>query len=473
MLDKKSIAINTGSQIIVRVITLVFALISVKLITNYLGTVGTGNYNSITTYINFFIVIADLGLFSVAVREISKKPEEEKKIISNVFGIRLVSALVASGIAILVVYFTPYSNQIKLGVVIGTGFLFFNLLSSVYDVVLQTRLKMQYSAIAEFLSKLISLVAVYLVIKNSGSFFWIVGTVALSGILIFIFKWLFSRKFVSFGIRYNETIVNWIFQLSWPIGIVFILNNLFFKIDTLLLFAIKGAAPVGIYSVAYKVLEVTIFAGAYFAASLKPALSQNIINNKDGVASIVGKSVIVMLLLAMPITILSIVFSKDIIVFLSNNDFISGSKALVILSLTLPFVYLDALLGEILIAGDQRKLLVKIAAFILSFNLILNLILIPRYSFIGAAYVTLISEIILMIVNIYYTKKIIHYKVRNDQVVKIFVISILTFIIGFLMKNILNIHFLLQMLILTLIFGILVYAFNLVQLKNIKNVMVK
>lgn len=471
MLDKKAIVINTGSQIIVRLVTIIFALISIKLITNYLGTAGTGNYNTITTYINFFIVIADLGLFSVAVREIAKKPEEEKKIITNMFGVRLVSALIASAVAILIVFLTPYSHQIKIGVVIATGFLLFNLLSSVYDVVLQTRLKMQYSALAEFLSKLISLIAIYLVVKNSGSFFWIIGTVSLSGILIFFFKWLFSKQFVSFGIRYNEKIVNWIFQLSWPIGIVFVLNNLFFKIDTLILFAIKGAAPVGIYSVAYKVLEVTIFAGSYFASSLKPVLSQNVTTDKDGVGNIISKSIIVMLLLATPITILSIIFSKDIIVFLSNSDFVSGSQALVILSLALPFVYLDALLGEILVASDQRRLLVRIAIFILSFNLILNLILIPRFSFVGAAYVTLVSEIVLLVINFFYTKKIIHYKVKTDQVAKIILISILTFIIGLIIKNSISVHFLVQMLMVGTAFGILTYLFGLIHLKSIKKVM--
>lgn len=471
MRDKKAIFINTASQIIVRVATLVFALVSIKLLTNYLGTAGTGEYNTITTYINFFIVIADLGLFSVAVREIARKPMEEKKIISNVFTLRLITALVASAIAIVIVYFTEYDRNIKLGTLFAAGFLFFNLLSSVYDVVLQTRLKMQFSALAEFLSKLVSLIALYIIIQNSGSFLLVISTVSFSGILIFFFKWLFSLRYIRFSAKYDAKIINWIFSASWPIGIVFILNNLFFKIDTLLLFAMKGAAAVGIYAVAYKVLEVTIFAGSYFASALKPSLSKYIISDKTKVANILSKSFLIMLFISMPVAVISIVYAKEIILFLSNEEFVSGSGALILLSATLPFVYLDVLLGEILIASDERKLLIKIAVFVLALNLILNFLLIPRYSFMGAALVTLISEIVLVGINIHYTKKIIDYRINYLGSSKILMVSLLTFIFGYFIKSLTSVHFLIQMLILLLVYILFAHSFNLISVKTAKEIL--
>lgn len=345
MLNKKAIFVNTASQVIVRFITLAFTLISIKLLTNYLGPTGVGNYNTIATYINFFIVIADLGLFSVTVREIAKNPDKEKKIISNVFTIRLVSAVIATLVAVGLVFLTGYQKDIKLGVLITSGFIFFNLLSSVYDMILQYRLKMQYSALAEFLSKLITLTTLFVIIKLNGNFLLIISTVLASGVLIFIFKWFFAKKFLYFSPSYDKEITKWIINISWPLGIVFIMNNLFFKIDTLMLFAIKGPAAVGIYSVAYKVLEVIIFVGGYYASALKPALAQNMKTNKEGVASIVSKSFSVMMLLSFPIALISVLFSKEIINFISNEEFIAGSSALIIISIALPFMYLDMLLS--------------------------------------------------------------------------------------------------------------------------------
>ncbi|MFA7244327.1 MAG: flippase [Patescibacteria group bacterium] len=470
MFDKKAVFINTVSQVTVRLVTLVFTLVSIKLLTNYLGTAGVGEYNTITTYINFFIVIADLGLFSVAVREIAKNPNNEKKILSNVFLIRLVSALLACIIASALVFATKYNFNIKLGVLIATGFLLFNLLGSIYDIVLQYRLKMQYSATAEFLSKLAAIIALYVIIRMHGSFLWVVSTVALTGVLIYIFKWLFSIKFTSFVPKYDRQISNWILSLSWPLGIVFIINNLYFKLDTLLLFAIKGSVAVGIYTVAYKVLEVTAFIGSYFSSALKPAISQNIQSNKASVGNIIEKSITIMLAVAMPLTITCVVFSKEIILFLSNADFLSGSWALMILSFALPLIYFDNLLGEILLANDERKLLIKISIFILSFNLIANLIFIPLFSFIGAAVTTVVSELLLLLINAHYTQKIVGYRFNFRLIFKVLLAAFLALVVGFLSKQS-HLNFLILIPVVVALYFLLLYLFNVVKPQTFREIL--
>jgi len=466
--NKRGIFISTISQSAGRILGLVFALASVKLLTNYLGVVGTGEYNTITTYLNFFVVIADLGLFSVTVREISKKPEQEKKILANVFYVRLITALIASIIAGAIVFLTKYNDHIKIGTLIALGFLFFNLVWSIFDIVFQYRLKMQYSAIAEFLGKFVMLVALFLVIRNHGSFYWVVSTISISALAGFLIKWYFSGKFIKFHPEYDHKVASWIVKAAIPLGAVFIVNNLFFKIDTLMLFMIKGAAAVGIYSVAYKVLEVTIFAGSYFASSLKPTLSQNMDVDNKSVKKLINKSFSVMLLISFPIAIICTVFSKEIIIFLSNSDFVSGSKALVFLGFTLPLIYLDVLLGEILIAKDARKLLINIAIFILILNVVLNLILIPIFSFIGAAIVTLISELVLFLVNYYYTKKILGYEINWNTILKILLISALTLFFGLMIK-VLAVNFLILIALTLLAYAALAFVFKLVSLGTIKD----
>jgi O-antigen/teichoic acid export membrane protein len=471
MFQKRAIFINTASQVLVRFVTLAFTLISIKLLANYLGTAGVGNYNTITTYINFFIVIADLGLFSVAVREISKKPEDEKKILANVFFIRLITATIASLIAIFIVLFTKYSHDIKLGTMIATLFLLFNLASSAYDMALQYRLKMQYSALAEFLSKLITLAALYVIIRMQGSFLWITATIALSGILIFIFKWLFSVKFIKVWPEYDRKIAKWIFDMAWPLGIVFIANNLYFKLDTLMLFVIKGSVDVGIYSVAYKVLEVTVFIAAYFSSALKPTISKEIHSDKTALAGVIEKSFLVLFLAAAPISIICITFSRNIILFLSNMEFISGANALIVLALTLPFIYLVMLLSEILIANDSRSLLIKISAVILLFNFIANLVAIPLYSFMGAAFTTLLSEIILFGIMIHYTKKIVPFSTSFSLAAKPILLFVLTLLSAFFIRQITNINFFILIAFVIGIYFLWTYLLGIVQIKTISNLL--
>ena len=469
-MNKKAIFINTATQIAGKLVSLVFALISIKLLTNYLGANGIGEYSTISTYINFFVVIADLGLFSVSVREISKNPEKERQILSNVIVIRIVSAVIGTLVAILIVFFSNYSDNIKFGTLIASGFILFNLIWSVYDVILQVRLKMQFSALAEFLGRLISIIALVIIILSKGNFFLIISTISISGFLILAGKYIFAKKYISFPVKYDKAISSWIFNLAWPLGIIFIVNNIFFKVDTLILFALKGATAVGIYAVSYKILEVVLFVAGYFASSLKPILSQNIEYNKPYLGKVVEKSILVLLVMALPIAFLSILYSKDIILFISNDEFLSGSNALILISSALPLMFLDILMAEILIANDERKAMTIISIIALITNLALNFILIPYYSFIGAALATLISELVLFIIYVLYTKKIIPFHFDFKNFFKLCAISLAVVIAGLLIQD-LNWYFLIKMIFLGLLYMLLLNLFSIVKISSLKGVL--
>lgn len=440
---------------------------SIKILTNYLGAEGVGKYNTITTYINFFIVFADLGLFAVTVREISQKPDSEKKVMSNVLTIRFWSALIASLGAIAIVLFTKYDSEIKFGVIIASGFLFFNLLASVYDMLLQARLKMQFSALAEFLSRVISIVALIIIVNQRGSFLWVATTIALWGIFILVFKYLFASRYLRFGFAYDKAFSNNLMAMAWPLGIVFIVNNLYYKLDTLLLFAIKGAAAAGIYTVAFKVLDVIAFMSSYFSSALKPAISQNISTDKKAVASIIQKGISVMLIGAVIISLLSISYRNEIILLLSSPEFGDSAKVLIFLALSLPIIFINTLLVEIFIANDSRSVFLKISIFIFLFNLILNLLLIPHFSYYGAAIANLCSALVLMLTYTYFANKIIKLRVNWLTIGKLLVI--VAILVGFIkLLSLWPIFFGLPFIIVLCLYFVLLYAFNIFSLKDVK-----
>lgn len=225
--DSRKIASNTMVQIIGRVIVLAISLVSIKLITNYLGAQGTGLYNTIITYFSLFIVVADFGLFSVAVREIAKTPHRSKEILTNIFSIRFASAFIVTAIAVLIAASSHYQAEIKYGVLVASLFPLFNLASSVYDMLFQARLQMQKVVIAEVISRLVAVLGVLAAIYFNLGFYAIVFTVSLAAIVNFLVKALYSRRELPIGFGYNHQIISWVVRLSLPLGIVFIVNNLY------------------------------------------------------------------------------------------------------------------------------------------------------------------------------------------------------------------------------------------------------
>ena len=469
VINKKAILINTVTQTAVRVVMLFVTLLSVKLLTNYLGVAGVGDYNTITTYLNFFLMIAELGLFSVTVREISRTPEKEGSILSNVLGVRIAISLLVTILSVILVFCTHYSTNIKYGVLAASGFLFLNLIASVYDMALQHRLKMQFSALAELISKLISVIALIVIITYRGNFLWVAGTIALSGLLILFFKWLFTIRFVRFRPSYNREIGRWLIRMAWPLGLVMIVNNLFFKLDTLMLFVIHGSVAVGIYSVAFKVLEVTVFIGSYFASALKPGLSQST-SNRQAISNIVNRGWEIMLIVALPIAAGSAIFAREIVIFLSNIDFVSGAFSLAILSLSLPIMYINSVLIEVLIARDERKTLIIISVGMLIFNFIANLILIPIYSYNGAAVVNFATQLLLMIVNIIVIKKYVSFIFNTTVVIRAVAATLIAGIGAWLLST-WGLNFIICLIALVLIYGAMIMIFKVLSVQSLKQIL--
>ncbi|MCX6812404.1 MAG: flippase [Candidatus Berkelbacteria bacterium] len=453
--NSNRIASNILVQIAGRVLVLILSLISIKLITNYLGVAGTGYYNTIITYFTFFITIADFGLFAVGVREISRAPEKLKRIIGNIFTIRLVSATLATILACLIVFFTHYPPEIKFGVLAAAAFPLFNLSASVFDIYFQYRLEMQKVATAEVISKFVALGAVYLAIIFNLGFYFIVASISLAAFLNYSIKYLYSKK-VGIKLSYDKSLVKWIISLSLPLGLVFIVNNFYFKVDTLILFYFKGASEVGIYSVAYKVLETTIFAAAYLAYSLKPLFSTAVNKDKDRASAAVRNGLTFLLLMSLAIVVACLPFSREIIIFLSNNSFVAGAPVVIIVAFAAIFIYFNILMGEVMIAKDLRRYLMFVAIFVLLFNIITNIIFIPRYSFIAAAWTTLASEILLLIFGAGKVSTII--KLRPDfwRFSKLIFSAMVSIFVAFALKN-LELYFIFAIIISMLVYFGLTY----------------
>ena len=468
MENKRAVFVSTSSQVAVRLIGLAVSLASVKLLTSAFGLTGTGIYNTITTYLTFSIVIADLGIFSAAVREISKDPAKEREIAGNVLTLRLITAAAAAFLAAGAISLTNYPSDLIRGTEIASAFIFFNLVASSFDVVFQYRLTMQYSALAELASKLAGLMALALAIGLHAGFMWAVASIPLSGIVVLAVKALLSKRELAVKPEWNPRLMSWILRLSIPLGAVFVISNLYFKVDTLVLFALKGAAAVGIYTVAYKVLEVTSFIGAYFASSLKPSLSKD----TDSAGRLVSRAIAIMLLVSLPIAAVSAVFARPIILFLSNPGFLGGVRSLEILAWSLPLIYCDVLLAEVLISRDARRPLLAIALGSLTFNLVLDFLLIPHYSYDGAATATIVSEAVLLVANLVCCRHYVRLNLPWPMLGKLVISTVVTVAAGNLLIRV-PIYFLISIVLTLAVYGTSIVALKAVTREELEKLITK
>lgn len=154
----KKIASNTVSQVAAKFINAAISVVIVKVITSTLGKVGYGEYALAYEFLALFLIVADLGLFTIAVREMSDDEKKITRILGNVTSMRLVLSILLSVLAIGLAFVMPgYSEQVKYGVIIVAVSMSINLMSITISAALQVKLLMTWNALALVLGKFVML----------------------------------------------------------------------------------------------------------------------------------------------------------------------------------------------------------------------------------------------------------------------------------------------------------------------------
>lgn len=103
----KKIASNTISQVFSKIFTAIIAIFMIGVLTKYFSPEWYGEYNKIYNYLSIFAFLADLGLYTLTIREISKDTTQASKIIGNMMSLRLILGIITLGIAFAIALFLP------------------------------------------------------------------------------------------------------------------------------------------------------------------------------------------------------------------------------------------------------------------------------------------------------------------------------------------------------------------------------
>ena len=181
-----------------------------------------------------------------------------------------------------------------------------------------------------------------------------------------------------------------------------------------------GARSTGYYNVAYKVLESFIFFPAMLVGLFLPIMSRKA---KEGILElrkIISFLINIIILFSIPTVVGGILLSSSIINIIGGIEFLPATTTLQILFVAIGIISISTIFSSAVIVLNIQKKAVKIYGIGFIFNIIANLILIPKYSYNGAAYATLVTEIIIAIALIY----IIYKNTKFTPSIKIISLSV-------------------------------------------------
>lgn len=394
----QKIAKNTIFQMSGKIFGSTFALIAIALMTRYLGPEEFGKYTTVLAFLQIFGILVDLGLTLITVQMISEKGADIKQTLDNIFTFRLLTAFVFLGIAPMMVIFFPYPEIVKLGILIGATAFFFNAINQVLIGLFQKELKMQKVAIAEIFNRLVFLILISIAIFLKLNLLTFIVAMAIGNFVNFIVLFLYSRKIVRISLRVEKLIWKKIISRSWPIAAGIGLNLIYLRADMFLLSLLKPVSHVGFYGVSYKLIDALTSVPYVFIGLVLPSLTLAWSSNeKNQFRRIVQKSFDALILLIIPVVTGGIILAKPIIQLFAGVNFLESARPLQILMVALLLIFPTTLFTHIIIAIKKQKLMLWGFGTSALLSVAGYLIFIPRYSYIGAAWVTVFSEFLIFV----------------------------------------------------------------------------
>jgi O-antigen/teichoic acid export membrane protein len=435
MVVARKIAYNVLVSTVTKVLSTILALVAIGFITRYLGKEGFGNYATVLAFLSFFAAIADLGLYFIATREISREGADEEHILGNIFAIRLVSSAVVFIASPLVVYFFDYPAEVKRGIIIAAASFMFSSSYQILNGVFQKNLAMDKVAVSELVGKMTQVIFVIGAIKLKLGFDWIMVALLVNMMVNFGVIYFLIKKYITIKLQFDFVYWKGFLRESLPMGIAAVISFVYFKMDTILLSVMKSSAEVGIYNVAYKVLENITFFPAMIVGLVMPIMAKNIFSDRERFMDVSNKTLKVFFLLIVPLIVGVSFLADDIIQLIGGSGFFEAGGVLRILVFALALIFFGQLFNTILIVGNLQKKLMWILGGVAIFNIGANLLFIPTYSYIASSYISVITEFLVVLLTGYVVIVEIKYLPQTKGFLKILGAGLLMAVFLYVFKN--------------------------------------
>lgn len=374
-----------------KIIRLGFGLIVGVLVARYLQPELFGKWNYVIAFVSLVSALATLGLDQIVVKHLLKKDQEESVLLGTAFYLRLIGSFFST-LIIIVYFFFFKKDDVLLLVAILTAI---NLWFQAFDVidlknqsVLQSRKTVIVKNTAFIIISISRLIFVYL--KFSLLSFVILGVseFILGAIGLIAYYGFGNLQKWKFNFEYSRILLN----EAWPLILSGIIIMLYMRLDQIMIGEMLGNKGVGLYSVSTRFTELWYFIPSIFATSFFPKLVEKFNTDIKIYNELCLKLLKLLFVISLSISIFFAFSSEIIINFLYGSEYKLSVFALQISIWTGVFVFWGVAAGNMLVIENLNKhnLIKSIQGLFL--NVILNLVLIPKYGINGAAIATLISQ---------------------------------------------------------------------------------
>ncbi|MFQ5706568.1 MAG: flippase [bacterium] len=393
-----------SSEILDRLMRFILAVFAARL----LGDADYGKFTFTIAFGALFLILADFGVHQLLIREIARKPDKVETLLGNGLTIKLV----LSGFTALCIYvaaqFTHKPHDVLMTVYVIGAAQITGSFAEYFSTVFQGFQRMKYTAIAALILSVSNTVIGVIVLLQGGSFLDLAWVYLVSRFLKLIYCFVVARaKFARIVLSFRKPLLKFLVFEGYSFGITRFFSVMYTNVDTTMLSIMIGDAVVGWYNAAYRLIFAMMVIPMGIMRAVYPALSAYFKSQQEAFDSLFEKTFKLMFLTGTSIACVLSLFSNRIILLMFGDEFINAAAALRILVWSTAIYFMGTVMTHAMRAAGKQRFTAKVVAASAFLNLFLNFIFIPRFSFIGAAFATLTSELFTFSFHFWYLRRYI------------------------------------------------------------------
>lgn len=375
------IANNLGWLFFDKVLRMGVGLVVGVWVARYLGVQDFGALNYAMAIVAITGVFATMGIESLVVKKLIEAPKFKNEILTTAFFIKLFGAI--AGLATTVLYCCFANESLTLPLILSIGTLF--LAMDVVDYYNQSKINSKIIVILRSISFIIASALKVIAIINLLPLFYFAIIFSFEFFIAFILMY-FSMKdtFLKFN-NFSISIAKEFLKNGFPLLLASFTVMIYMKIDQVLLGKLKGNEDLGIYSAAIKIAEMVYIIPTMFCSTIYPKIIASLNESNLKFEELIKKIFFSLFWMAIIISIITYFLSDFILNILYGNQFAASSNVLKIVCFSNVFVFVGVIMNYLLIALNLTKISLYKTVITGIFALILNLILINKYGYFGAA----------------------------------------------------------------------------------------
>ncbi|HPO68529.1 MAG TPA: flippase [Candidatus Pacearchaeota archaeon] len=359
----------------------------------YFGPAVYGQWAFALSFVALFAVFADFGFNTLTIRELARDKSKSAQYIDDILVMKLILGIITLGlIAFFIQFLGKEPEVVKLVYFLGI-YTVLNTFASFFQSIFRANEKMEYETLCRIIQGISLLGLVTFFILNKGSILTIsyayIGA-ALIGIAISIMSvW---RYFSKFFLKVNLKTCKEILKEAWPFTLGSIFVTIYLKFDTLYLSKNINDEVVGWYNAAYNIVLSLMIIPNLIMASFYPILSKSYLKSKDFLFKLFKKIIKYSIVFNIFFFSFLFIFSKQITLFLYKEPYYNSIVAFKILIWVDFFSFLSCVAQYFINSINKQIIYTKVVAICMVVNIILNILFIPKYSYIGSGIIAVFTQ---------------------------------------------------------------------------------